>query len=71
MDENDKRTLLEEIETLMAYGRREPTMDPALLKYLDRESLEAIRDRLKKKHATLSDEDKEWLARFRREEPSN
>ncbi len=68
MKEESKETLLKEIEALIAYGNEEPTIDPALLNYLDLPSLRAIRDRLHKKHSTLTEEDKVWLRNFRKED---
>jgi len=68
MEQSEKRALLEEIQSLLAYGGPAPSIDPALLEYLDTEALTTIRDRLKEKTATLKEEDKEWLAKFRREE---
>ena len=68
MDEQNKEELLAEIEALMAYGRKDPTIDPSLLAYLDLPSLISIRDRLKERSSTLKEEDKEWLKQFKKEE---
>ena len=68
MSEPSKEELLAEIEVLMAYGRKDPTIDPSLLDYLDLNSLISIRDRLKERSSTLKEEDKEWLKQFKKEE---
>jgi hypothetical protein len=68
MEENGKAQLMEEIRRLMAYGGEAPEIDPALLEYLDRESLERMLERLREKHSWLTEEDREWLRQFRREE---
>jgi hypothetical protein len=67
MSESAKEELLAEIEKLMAYGRREPTINPSLLQYLDLHALTEIRDRLRERSHTLKEEDKEWLQQFRKE----
>jgi len=64
----EKEALLHEIEKLLAYGGSEPDINPALLEYLDREALRSIRDRLAERTSTLKEEDREWLAKFRKEE---
>jgi len=69
MNDEEKKALLEEIEALMAYGKEAPTIDPALLEYLDPDALISIRESLRKKTADLKEEDREWLAQFRKEDP--
>lgn len=63
-----KEELLADIEKLMAYGREEETIDPALLVYLEIKDLEHIKQRLLEKAHTLSEEDKKWLEQFRKQE---
>ena len=64
----EKEALLHEIEKLLAYGESEPEINPALLEYLDLEALRSVRDRLAERTSTLKEEDREWLAKFRKEE---
>ena len=67
MDEQ-KRELLERIEALMRYGKDQETIDPSLLKYLDLDSLEQIVETLEKRRENRIEEEREWLAQFRKEE---
>lgn len=64
----EKEALLAAIESLIAYGRDEPTINPELLRYFSIEELETIKKRLEARVNTLSDEDKTWLEQFRKEE---
>ena len=66
MNEETKETLLAQIEKLIAYGKEEPTINPALLEYLSLEDLTSIRDSLMAKVGTLSEEDKAWLEQFKK-----
>ncbi len=68
MDKEIKKELLVHIEELIAYGRKDPTIDPNLLKYLDIESLISIKKRLITRSKDLKEEDKRWLEQFRKEE---
>jgi len=61
-----KESLLSEIEALIAYGADEPTIHPDLLAYLEINDLIGIRDKLKSKINTLTEEDKEWLEQFKK-----
>ena len=61
-----KESLLAEIEALIAYGAEEPTIHPDLLAYLEINDLIGIRDKLKSKTNTLTEEDKEWLEQFKK-----
>ena len=63
---NEKEALLKEIETLISYGKNEPTINPELLKYLEIKDLESIKESLVRKVGTLSDEDKVWLEQFKK-----
>ena len=63
---NEKEILLAEIEKLIAYGRDEPTINPALLEYLELEDLINTKAKLLERVGTLSDEDKEWLEQFKK-----
>ena len=63
-----KEILLAEIEKLIAYGRDEPTINPALLEYLEIEDLINTKAKLLERVGVLSDEDKEWLEQFKKYE---
>ena len=63
-----KEELLEEIEKLIAYGREEPTINPALLEYLSIEDLIFTKEKLLERVGTLSEEDKAWLQQFKKYE---
>jgi len=64
----EKEKLLAQIDKLIAYGSEEPTINPALLDYLDLDALQSIKASLLERTGTLSDEDKEWLEQFKRYE---
>ncbi len=61
-----KEELLADIEKLIAYGREEPTINPALLHYLQTEELLSIKQKLLARVGLLSDEDKIWLEQFKK-----
>ena len=61
-----KEKLLKEIELLMGYREEESIIDPSLLAYLDEQTLADIKAKLLEKKDELSDDDKVWLARFRK-----
>lgn len=63
-----KEELLADIEELIAYGTKEPTINPDLLAYLDIDTLISTKKSLLQKVGTLSDEDKEWLKQFKKNE---
>ena len=63
---NEKEILLAQIEKLIAYGREEPTINPALLEYLSLEDLTHTKAKLLERVGTLSEEDKEWLEQFKK-----
>ena len=63
-----KEKLLADIENLIAYGREEPTINPALLAYLEIDDLVATKKKLLERVGKLSEEDKEWLEQFRKYE---
>ena len=65
---NEKEILLADIEKLIAYGRDEPTINPALLEYLEIEDLINTKAKLLERVGVLSDEDKEWLEQFKKYE---
>ncbi|MGB5505430.1 MAG: hypothetical protein WBM70_01950 [Sulfurovum sp.] len=67
-NEHSKEKLLADIEKLIAYGREEPTINPALLAYLEIEDLIATKKKLLERVGTLSEEDKEWLQQFKKYE---
>jgi len=63
-----KEDLLASIESLISYGKSDPTINPALLAYLDLDTLHSIQKNLLERVGKLSDEDKEWLMQFKAEE---
>jgi hypothetical protein len=67
-NEHSKEELLADIEKLIAYGREEPTINPALLAYLEIDDLIATKKKLLERVGKLSDEDKEWLQQFKKYE---
>ena len=64
--EQTKEKLLSDIEKLIAYGRKEPTINPDLLAYLEIEDLINTKAKLLKRVGTLSEEDKDWLEQFKK-----
>jgi hypothetical protein len=64
----NKEALLKEIDTLISYGREEPTINPDLLAYLSIEDLVNIKAKLLEKVNILTDEDKAWLEQFKKYE---
>ncbi len=64
---NEKELLLEEIEALISYGKEGSTIDPALLEYMDIDALKSIKSTLEKRVGVLSQEDKEWLEQFKKQ----
>ena len=67
-NEQNKEELLKEIDELISYGKEEPTINPALLSYLEIDDLISIKKKLLEKVGTLSQEDKEWLEQFKKYE---
>jgi len=65
---NEKEALLQDIEDLIAYGREEPTINPALLAYLEIDHLISTKKKLLERAGKLSEEDKEWLEQFKKYE---
>lgn len=63
-----KEELLADIEKLIAYGKEEPAINPALLNYLSNGDLQSMKKSLLEKAGNLSDEDKEWLEQFKKYE---
>ncbi len=63
-----KEELLAEIEELISYGRKEPTINPALLAYLEIDDLVATKKKLLERVGKLSEEDKAWLEQFKKYE---
>lgn len=68
VDKQTKEELLADIEKLIAYGREEPTINPALLAYLEIDDLISTKKKLLERVGTLSEEDKEWLQQFKKYE---
>lgn len=63
---NEKKKLLEEIDKLISYGKKEPTINPALLEYLELDDLIGIRTNLLAKVGKLTEQDKQWLEQFKK-----
>ncbi len=63
-----KEELLIDIEKLISYGREEPTINPALLAYLEIDDLISTKKKLLERVGKLSEEDKEWLEQFKKYE---
>ncbi len=61
-----KEELLIDIEKLIAYGRDEPTINPALLTYLSIDDLINTKTKLLERVGKLSQEDKAWLEQFKK-----
>jgi hypothetical protein len=66
-EEASKQALLDDIERLIAYGRKDPTINPDLLKYLTVEDLEHIKAKLLERVGKLDEEDITWLQQFKKE----
>lgn len=60
-----KEELLAEIEKLISYGKEEPTINPALLEYLEIDDLIHTKAKLLERVGKLSEEDKAWLEQFK------
>ncbi|HEY9129452.1 MAG TPA: hypothetical protein VIN02_06440 [Sulfurovum sp.] len=67
-NKQSKEELLADIEKLIAYGREEPTINPALLAYLEINDLISTKKKLLERVGKLSDEDKVWLQQFKKYE---
>jgi len=67
-NEHSKEELLADIEKLISYGREEPTINPALLAYLEIDDLISTKTKLLERVGKLSDEDKAWLEQFKKYE---
>jgi len=63
-----KEELLADIEDLISYGREEPTINPALLAYLEIDDLISTKEKLLERVGKLSEEDKRWLEQFKKYE---
>lgn len=67
-EDQTKEELLADIEKLIAYGREESTIDPALLAYLNISDLISTKKKLLERVGKLSEEDKAWLQQFKKYE---
>lgn len=67
-NKQSKEELLADIEKLIAYGREEPTINPALLAYLEIDDLISTKKKLLERVGELSEEDKVWLQQFKKYE---
>jgi len=65
-NEPQKMKLLKEIEQLISYGEKAPTIDPKLLAYLSLNELETIKASLLERTSHISEEDSLWLEQFKR-----
>jgi len=65
---NEKEILLTEIDKLIAYGKKDPTINPALLEYLEVSDLLSIKKKLLERVGKLSQDDKKWLEQFKKVE---
>jgi len=63
-----KEELLNDIEELISYGRDKPTINPALLAYLELDDLISTKKKLLERVGKLSEEDKKWLEQFKKYE---
>jgi hypothetical protein len=61
-----KEELLNDIEELISYGREEPTINPALLAYLELDDLISTKKKLLERVGKLSEENKVWLEQFKK-----
>jgi len=61
-----KEQLLAEIDALIAYGKKDATINPDLLAYLSLDDLNNIKAKLLERVGTLSEEDKAWLEQFKK-----
>jgi len=67
-NEPNKEILLKEIDKLIAYGKKDPTINPVLLAYLEINDLLSIRKKLLERVGNLSEKDKDWLEQFKKYE---
>ena len=67
-NEQTKEKLLADIEKLIAYGRSEPTINPALLEYLEINDLINTKAKLLERVGKLTEENKVWLEQFKKYE---
>lgn len=65
-NEHSKEKLLADIEKLIAYGREETTINPALLAYLSIDDLINTKASLLQRVGKLSEDDKQWLEQFKK-----
>jgi len=63
-----KEELLAQIDKLISYGKEDPTINPALLAYLEIDDLISIKKNLLERVGKLSEEDKVWLEQFKKYE---
>jgi len=68
MQTQTKEELLKEIDELISYGKEDPTINPALLAYLEHSDLISMKKKLLAKVGNLSEEDKAWLEQFKKYE---
>ncbi len=64
-----KQELIHDIETLLnSYGEKVPTtvINPALLEFMDEETLKSIIDSLLRQKETVNEDSIEWLEQFKK-----
>ncbi len=64
-----KKELIHDIETLLnSYGEKVPTtvINPALLEFMDEETLKSIIDSLLRQKETVNEDSIEWLEQFKK-----
>ena len=64
-----KKELIQDIETLLnSYGEEIPTtvINPALLEFMDEETLKSIIDSLLRQKETVNEDSIEWLEQFKK-----
>lgn len=66
---SSKETLIHDIETLLnSYGDETPptVINPALLAFMDEETLKSIIDSLLRQKETVNEDNIEWLEQFKK-----
>ena len=65
MNENEKETILKEIQTLLSHDTNGDTfINPDYLAYFELQELQSIRDQLRQRVGKLKPDDIQWLKTF-------